>query len=165
VVSHPSLTQHPELQREYPPTPLVGVGAIIIENERILLVRRGRPPGEGEWSIPGGLVKVGETLKEAVIREAYEETGLQVQPEGLVELLERIFPDIDGRVRYHYVLADYWCRVVGGALLAGSDAAEAMWVNYRELGLYGLSPVTLGVIAKAFGRDGARNGINGVTQI
>ncbi len=134
--------------REYPSRPLVGVGALIREENRIVLVRRGRPPGEGEWSIPGGLVKTGETLKQAVVREAREETGLKVEPLSLVELLERIFPDDLGRTRHHYVLADYLCRVVGGTLKAGSDATEALWVDRSGLQLYSLAPVTWEVILK-----------------
>jgi len=96
-----------EESREYPRFPLVGVGALIVDDRRIVLIRRAKPPSVGEWSIPGGLVHVGETLVEAVKREAFEETGLEVEPLGLVELLERIFPDDRGRVRHHYVLADY----------------------------------------------------------
>jgi 8-oxo-dGTP diphosphatase len=103
----------------------------------------------GEWSIPGGLVKVGETLKDAVIREAFEETGLQVEPYDLVELLERIFHDRDGRVQYHYVLADYLCRAVGGKLIAGSDVTDAAWVDREQLPELGLAPVTLRVVLKA----------------
>jgi 8-oxo-dGTP diphosphatase len=135
--------------REYPPYPLVGVGALIVAEGRIALVRRGQPPSKGEWSIPGGLVNVGETLAQAVIREAAEETSLQVEPLDLVELLERVFRDDQGRVRYHYVLADYLCRVAGGALRAGSDAAEAGWFGRGELHHLNLAPITLRVILKA----------------
>lgn len=135
--------------REYPRRPLVGVGALIADSGRIVLVRRGSLPSLGEWSIPGGLVKVGETLKDAVIREAFEETGLQVEPYDLVELLERIFHDQDGRVKYHYVLADYLCRAVGGELIAGSDVTDAAWVDREQLPELGLAPVTLRVVLKA----------------
>jgi len=141
-----------DISREYPPFPLVGVGALIIDDERIVLIKRGREPAKGEWSIPGGLVKVGETLKDAVSRETLEETGLQVQSETLVELVERIFRDDQGRERYHYIIADYRCRVVGGNLTAGSDASEALWVHQAELHHYDLAPITIEVIRKAFGR-------------
>jgi 8-oxo-dGTP diphosphatase len=141
--------QHPEICREYPASPLMGVGALIVDEGRIVLVRRAKPPAEGEWSIPGGLVHLGETLNEAVAREAHEETGLEVQPETLVELLERIFPDEQGRIRYHYVLADFCCRVMGGTLLAGSDAAEARWVYREDLKRFNLAPITMKVILKA----------------
>ncbi|MDQ7784464.1 MAG: NUDIX domain-containing protein [Desulfomonilaceae bacterium] len=139
----------PDIRREYPPVPLVGVGALIVNNDRVVLVRRRRKPAQGEWSIPGGLVKLGETLKEAVIREALEETGLNVEPRVLVELLERIFADDRGGIRYHYVIADYLCTVVGGSLTAGSDAAAAVWADRSELHWYALPAVTLRVVLDA----------------
>jgi 8-oxo-dGTP diphosphatase len=138
-----------EITREYPSTPLIGVGAIITDGTLVLLIRRAAAPAQGEWSIPGGLVHIGETLTEAVIREAAEETGLIVEPLGLVELLERIFRDDQDRVQYHYVLADYLCKVVAGTLSSGSDAAEARWIDRRELTELGIAPVTLRVIFKA----------------
>lgn len=143
------MTDRSDIRREYPGTPLMGVGALIVAENEILLVRRGKEPSKGEWSIPGGLVRVGETLRDAVIREAREETGFRVEPLTLVELLERIFPDNQGRIRYHYVLADYLCRVIGGELNAGSDASEAIWVNHEQLDSFPLAPVTLRVIRKA----------------
>lgn len=116
------------IQREFPATPLVGVGAVIVHENRVLLVQRGTQPAKGVWSIPGGLIEVGEMLHEALIREVREETGLKVEPISLIELLDRIFREGD-RVRYHYVIADYLCRVVGGTLNAASDAADAQWVG------------------------------------
>jgi 8-oxo-dGTP diphosphatase len=127
----------------------VGVGALIVDNNRIALIQRAREPSKGTWSIPGGLVRVGEPLKKAVVREALEETGLVVKPLGLVELVERIFPDAQGRIQYHYVLADYLCTVTDGALTPGSDAAEAVWANPSELEDYALPPITIRVIHKA----------------
>ncbi len=124
------------------------MGAVIVDDDRVVLVRRGSPPGKGEWSIPGGLVRVGETLAAALVREALEETGLQVLPGNLLELLERIFHDERGRVRYHYVLADYLCRVSGGDLQAGSDAVEAGWFTRQELKDLRVAPVTMKVILK-----------------
>jgi 8-oxo-dGTP diphosphatase len=135
--------------REYPSRPLVGVGALIVADSRIVLVRRGRPPGRGQWSIPGGLVKVGETLMAGVKREALEETALEVEPLKLVELLERIFRDDNGIVRYHYVLADYLCAVRRGELRPGSDATEAVWVARDELEQYNIPDVTKKVALKA----------------
>jgi len=129
--------------------PLVGVGALIVDGTRIVLIRRGTPPSQGEWSIPGGLVQVGETLLEAVVREALEETGLEVEPLNLVELVERIFPDENGRIRHHYVLADYLCRAVGGVIQAGSDALEALWVEREDLQSCGLAAITMRVALKA----------------
>lgn len=144
-----NLVSQPEIKREYPSRPLIGVGAIITDGNRTVLVRRASPPSVGEWSIPGGLVHVGESLKEAVIREALEETGLNVELLDLVELLERIFCDDQGRVQYHYVLADYLCRVVGGVLSAGSDAAEAKWVDRSEFPAMEIAPVTVKIILEA----------------
>jgi 8-oxo-dGTP diphosphatase len=135
--------------REYPPVPLIGVGGIILNEGGVLLVRRGREPSAGQWSIPGGLVKVGETLRDAVAREVREETGLIVKTGALVEVLERIFRDDDGRVRYHYVLADYLCRITGGTLSAGSDADGVRWAQLDELEAIGVAPVTIQVIRKA----------------
>jgi len=143
------LTDCPEVIREYPAAPLVGVGAVVVEGGRVLLVRRGREPSKGDWSIPGGLVKVGERLKDALTREVREETGLEVEPGDLVELLERIFPDDAGGIRYHYILADYGCRMVGGELKAGSDVLAAVWVAREDLGEYNLARVTMDVIIKA----------------
>jgi 8-oxo-dGTP diphosphatase len=137
------------MSREYPSAPLVGVGAVITDGARVLLIKRAKEPSRGEWSIPGGLVHLGETIQEAVAREAVEETGLTVRPEELIELLERIFHDDRGRVRYHYVLADYRCQVAGGEAVAGSDALEARWFERDELEQLELAPVTLGVILKA----------------
>lgn len=148
------MTERPAISREYPPVPLVGVGALVVGDGRVLLIRRGTEPSKGQWSIPGGLVEVGESLRDAVIREALEETGLLVQPEVLVELLERIFHDDHGRIRYHYVVADYRCRVVGGRLTAGSDALEAAWFGRNELDSLELAPVTMSVILKALDHQG-----------
>lgn len=135
--------------REYPSRPLVGVGALIVADSRIVLVRRGQPPGRGQWSIPGGLLQVGETLMAGVKREALEETGLVAEPFKLVELLERIFRDDKGNVRYHYVLADYLCALRGGELRPGSDAMEAVWVARDELEQYKIPDVTIKVVRKA----------------
>ena len=119
------------LQREFPTVPLAGVGAVIVKDGRILLVQRGTEPGLGRWSIPGGLIEVGESLIEAVVREVREETGLEVEPVELIELLDRIYREED-RVRYHYVIADYLCRVLGGTLNAASDAAAVCWAGREE---------------------------------
>jgi ADP-ribose pyrophosphatase YjhB (NUDIX family) len=119
------------MQREFPLAPLVGVGAVVVDRGRVLLVQRGTEPARGQWSLPGGLVEVGESLTAAVAREVQEETGLVVEPVELIELLDRIYREGD-RVRYHYVIADYLCRVTGGELRAGSDAAQARWVEREE---------------------------------
>ncbi|MDR3724778.1 MAG: NUDIX hydrolase [Terracidiphilus sp.] len=119
------------MRREFPEAPLVGVGAVIVDKGRVLFIRRGTEPMKGRWSIPGGLVELGESLTDAVRREVKEETGLEVEVVELIELLDRIYRD-DTRVRYHYVIADYLCRVTGGETHAGSDAAEAHWAGRPE---------------------------------
>src|SRR5581483_11415540 len=112
---------------EFPEVPLVGVGSIIIEDERVVLVKRAHPPIQGQWSIPGGVLEVGELVREAAIREAREETGLIIEPGELLGVYDRILRDAERRVQYHYVLIDFLCRALGGELLAASDAAEVRW--------------------------------------
>src|ERR1019366_3311389 len=136
------------MQREFPVAPLVGVGAVVVKDGRVLLVQRGTEPLKGQWSLPGGLIEIGETLRAAVVREVLEETGLVVEPVELVELLDRIHREGE-RVRYHYVIADYLCRVVGGTLLAASDADAVRWVERTEWNSHSslrLDPVTVRVI-------------------
>jgi ADP-ribose pyrophosphatase YjhB (NUDIX family) len=149
-----------EDDRRFPPRPIVGVGAVVIEERRVLLVRRARPPLLGEWSLPGGAVEVGETLAAAVQREVLEETGIVVAVGPVVEVLGRLHTDADGRVDYHYVLIDYLCTVVGGRLAAASDASGAAWAHGDDLAAFGLHPVTIEVVRKAFelvGRGGRRS--------
>lgn len=140
------------MQREFPEMPLMGVGAIIVDDERrVLLVQRGHEPMKGHWSIPGGLVELGETLDEALRRETREETGLEIENLGLVELLDRIYQEKE-RVRYHYVIADYLCRSSGGIARAGDDAAALHWATAAECapdGPFPLDPIAARVIAKA----------------
>ena len=119
--------------RSYPTRPVAGVGAILLDGGRVLLVRRGSPPQQGLWSIPGGAVELGETLAEAVAREVREECGLAIRPLELIEIFERIIRDEAGEVAYHYVLMDYLCQLEGGTLCAGDDAAEAEWVPLDRL--------------------------------
>ncbi|MFZ0746566.1 MAG: NUDIX hydrolase [Terracidiphilus sp.] len=136
------------MAREFPEAPMIAVGALIVENGRVLLVRRGHEPLKGHWSLPGGLLEVGESLHAGVVREVREETGLIVEPTELIELLDRIHRDGE-RVRYHYVIADYLCRVVGGALKAASDADEVRWVERTEWNSHSalvLDPVTVRVM-------------------
>ena len=148
--------------REFPETPLIGVGAVIVDQGRVLLVQRGREPLKGHWSLPGGMVELGESLQAGVIREVEEETGLLVEPVELIELLDRIHRDGE-RVRYHYVIADYLCRVTGGELKAASDADAVRWVERKEWnksdsgdlaveGALVLDPVTVRVIEDGWQR-------------
>jgi 8-oxo-dGTP diphosphatase len=143
-----------EIQREFPASPLVGVGAIIVKDGRVLLVCRGREPMKGHWTLPGGVLEVGESLTDGVKREVAEETGLEVEPIELVELLDRIHRE-NGCVRYHYVIADYLCRVTGGELRAASDAAAVRWVERTEWNnrnALNLDPITVRVIEKGWQR-------------
>lgn len=142
------------MQREFPLAPLVGVGAVVVEKGRVLLVRRGTEPMKGHWSLPGGLVEVGEALTAGVTREVKEETGLVVEPVELIELLDRIHREGD-RVRYHYVIADYLCRVVGGELQAASDADAVRWVERNQWNSHSslvLEPITVRVIEAGWQR-------------
>ena len=138
------------MKREYPDRPIVGVGAVIVDGGRVLLVKRGTPPLEGEWSLPGGAVEIGETLRGAAEREALEETGLLVEAGEVLEVLDRIIPGDDGRTQYHYVLIDFLCRLKSGELRAGGDAMQAEWVGVSDLDLYRLEQPAREVILKAF---------------
>jgi 8-oxo-dGTP diphosphatase len=136
------------MSREYPERPIIGVGAVIIEGDRLLVIKRGQAPLKGEWSLPGGALELGETLEEGVCREVLEETALIVMPISIVEVCDRISRDAEGRVQYHYVLVDYLCRVTGGTLACATDAADARWATLEELGP--ISTFTEQVIRKAF---------------
>jgi 8-oxo-dGTP diphosphatase len=137
----------------------VGVGGVVIDKGRVLLARRGSPPLENQWSIPGGALELGETLAQAVVRELKEETGLDVNVLELIEVFERLDPAPPGegaspgggsRPRYHYVILDYLCGARGGSLHAGSDALDLVWAREDELGKFGLTEVALRVLRRAF---------------
>ena len=140
------------MNREYPESPLVGVGAVIVEQNRVLLIRRGQPPLLGEWSLPGGVLECGETLREAVVREAREETGLAVQAGEMLGVYERIIWDEEKRLRYHYVLIDFLCRPIGGDLKVGSDAAAVRWFTRGELPALNLAFDANDVVRKGLAR-------------
>ena len=135
--------------RIYPERPIVGVGAIVLDGDRVLLVKRAHEPLKGEWSVPGGAVDVGETLEAAIRREVREETCLDVEVGPIIDVLDRIRYDPDGRVKFHYVLVDFVCSPVGGTLRGASDAEEAAWATRADLGRYGVASETIGVIDKA----------------
>jgi ADP-ribose pyrophosphatase YjhB (NUDIX family) len=147
------------MQREFPSQPLIGVGAIIIEpartkDARVVLVKRALPPIQGQWSIPGGALEIGELVRGAAVREAREETGLIVEPRELLGVYDRVLRHADGRVQYHYVLVDFLCRPVGGELQAASDAAEVRWFTRDELPALKLATDTQEVIKKGFEKLG-----------
>lgn len=121
------------MRRKYPKQPVMSVGAVIIEKGKVLLIRRAAPPGKGLWAVPGGTVKLGEKLVDAVKREVKEETGLEIEVGKLIDLVEVLTKDEKGRIEYHYVIADYEAKVIGGKLKASSDALEVKWFNLNEI--------------------------------
>jgi 8-oxo-dGTP diphosphatase len=135
--------------RRYPERPYVGIGGIIVHQGRVVLVKRRFEPLAGQWSIPGGAVETGETLEACLVREMGEETGFLVQVGPVVEVLDRITHDDEGKVLYHFVLIDYLCWPVGGELRAGSDVAEAVLAEPSELAQYELTEKALSVIERA----------------
>ena len=139
--------------RAYPAQPVVGVGAVVLDGDRVLLVKRGHEPLKGEWSLPGGVVELGETLEAAIVREVREETGLEVDVGPIVDVLDRLLYDRDGRVQYHYVLVDFLCRPSGGAVRCASDAEAAEWAPLVRLESYGMAEQTVRVIQKAANQD------------
>jgi 8-oxo-dGTP diphosphatase len=121
------------MKREYPDAPIVGVGAIIYDGTHILLIRRDQEPAKGRWPFPGGVVELGETISDALRREALEETGLEVEPGELMAIIDWILRDDGGRIQYHYVILDFLARPVSGALHPGDDAAEVCWASLADL--------------------------------
>jgi 8-oxo-dGTP diphosphatase len=138
------------VRREYPERPIVGVGGVVIHNERALLIRRGSAPLEGEWSIPGGMLEVGETILDGVKRELLEETAIEVKVLDLIEVFERVTRDEAGQLKYHFVILDYLCEAVRGDAQAGSDVTDVAWARESELSGYSLTPTATRVIQKAF---------------
>ena len=134
------------MEREYPSSPLVGVGAVVVQDGRVVLIKRGQAPLLGEWSIPGGKLEIGETVRAAVCREVLEETGLTVEAVDLLGVFDRIVPDDTGRVRYHYILIDFLCQVISGTLKPGSDADDARWFTRKEIDALPLRADTAEVI-------------------
>lgn len=135
--------------RRYPARPVLGVGALIFEDERVLLVKRGREPLAGHWSLPGGCVETGEGLEDAIAREVLEETGLHVSPGPVATVFERLMPDEAGRHEYHYVLIDFYCSVQGGSLRPGDDSSEVAWFLLNDLATLKLTEGTLKVIQES----------------
>src|SRR5438105_399431 len=143
------------MSRVFPERPIVGVGAVILDGDRVLLVRRGHEPLKGEWSLPGGAVELGETLAEALVREVTEETGLEILIGPVVAVIDRVHRAPDGRIEYHFVIVDYLCAPRGGRLTPASDADEACWAPVDDLARYGLTDQAAAVIARAAAMNAA----------
>ena len=143
-------------KREYPERPIVGVGGVVISNGRALLIRRGAAPLKGQWSIPGGMLELGETLIEGVQRELAEETSIEVRVLELIEVFERIELDSAGNPRYHFVVLDYLCEFLRGEAKAGSDVSDLAWAAPSEFLNYDLTEVATRVIQKAFRMNRSR---------
>ena len=137
------------MDRTYPSHPIVGVGAVIVHDGRALLVRRNSEPLKGEWSVPGGVLEIGEKLRDGAAREALEETGLRVEVGPVLDVFDSIFPDADGRPEYHFVLIDFLCHVVSGEAVAGSDVSEVQWVTAADLDTLALRPSISKVVRQA----------------
>jgi len=136
------------MKRDYPERPIIGVGAIIVKDACVLLVRRATEPLKGEWSVPGGMLELGEKLRDGTAREALEETGLQVQAGEVLDVFDSIFTDDEGRTQYHYVLIDFLCRPLSGEATPGSDVSEVKWVTESELAGVQLRDSTARVVRK-----------------
>ena len=138
------------MKREYPEMPIIGVGAVIVDGSRVLLVRRATEPLKGEWSVPGGMLELGEKLRDGARREVLEETGLHVDPGEVLDVFDSIFRDEQGSTQYHYVLIDYLCRLVSGEARAGSDVSDVIWVQEDDLLTMGLRHSIEQVVRKGF---------------
>jgi 8-oxo-dGTP diphosphatase len=140
------------MKRSYPDHPIIGVGAVIVDGGHVLLVRRDTEPLRGEWSVPGGMLELGEKLRDGVRREVLEETGLIVEPGEVLDVFDSIFTDEQGRTEYHYVLVDYLCRPVSGESRPGTDVSDVRWVSENDLPRMGLRDSIQQVIRKGIAR-------------
>jgi 8-oxo-dGTP diphosphatase len=137
------------MPREYPPHPLVGLGAIVWKDGQVLMVKRGNPPRAGIWSLPGGAQHLGETVRAGIHREIAEETGVTIELLGLVDIIDSVLRDAEGRVLYHYTIIDFAARWVAGEAVAGDDAADVAWVDPADLHRMDLWDETIRVIEKS----------------
>jgi 8-oxo-dGTP diphosphatase len=151
------------MAREYPERPVVGIGGVVIEDGRALLIRRGSEPLRGHWSIPGGTLEIGETLQQGVARELKEETGLDVRVLDVIEVFDRIYPAEaqdtaipGGRPRFHYVIVDYLCERISGEAQAGSDVTDVAYAREDELDQFHLTETATRVLRQAFAMDRER---------
>ena len=140
------------MKRDYPEHPIIGIGAVIVDAGRVLLVRRATEPLRGEWSVPGGMLELGETLRDGVRREVLEETGVEVEPGEVLDVFDSIFTDTLGRTEYHYVLIDYLCRRLSGEAVAGSDVSDVRWVTADALPAMDLRKSIEQVVRKGLAR-------------
>ena len=147
--------------REHPQRPIIAVGGVVIHDERALLIRRGQPPLEGRWSIPGGILEIGETITSAIERELKEETGIAVRVLGLLEIYEKVLRDSDNRAQYHFIILDYMCEFVEGEAEADGDVTDAAWVNENDLETLQLTSAALRVVKKAFSFASRRTAVGG----
>jgi len=138
-----------KMGREYPSRPIVSVGAVVLRNNQVLLIKRGVDPSKGKWSIPGGVVELGEKLRECVSREVKEECNIEVEVGGVIDIIDHIIRDERGKVRFHYVLIDFLARYLSGELKHSSDALDSKWVDFEEIPNYDLTETALRVIRKA----------------
>jgi 8-oxo-dGTP diphosphatase len=138
------------MKRAYPDRPIIGVGAVILDGDRVLLVRRNTEPLKGEWSVPGGVLELGEKLRDGAAREALEETGLRIEVGEVLDVFDSIFPDAEGRTQYHYVLVDFLCRPLSGVAAPGSDVSEVQWITAADLDSLHLRDSIAQVVRKAF---------------
>jgi 8-oxo-dGTP diphosphatase len=148
-------------EREYPQRPIIAVGGLVIHSGRVLLIRRGQPPLEGRWSIPGGILEIGETITSAIERELKEETGVSVRVLGLLEIYEKVLRDSDNRAQYHFVILDYICEFVEGVAEAAGDVTDAEWVSEADLEKMQLTSAALRVVKKAFTLAARRSAVGG----
>ena len=142
------------MSREYPEKPAIGVGVVIVEGDQVLVVQRGKDPGAGTWAFPGGRLELGETLAEAAVREAHEETGLTVDPGDVIAVMDFIDTDGQGNVRFHYVLIDILAQRVGGKLRPGDDSVDVRWVGLAGLGDLPMAPRMAKVIEQVLSDQG-----------
>lgn len=138
------------MARDYPAAPVAAVGGVVLDGDRVLLVRRALPPRQGEWSLPGGRLELGESLADGAAREVREETGLEVAVGPVVEVFDRVHRDDAGGIRFHFVIVDFLCRVTGGTLTAGDDAADVRWATRDEVTALGVNAFAAAVIVRAF---------------
>ncbi len=136
--------------REYPERPFVGVGVVVLRGNEVLLIQRGKAPNKGQWSIPGGKQRLGETIVQTVHRELLEETRVKIKQPALLDVVDVIMPDDKGEIQYHYTLVDYQAEWLSGECRSGDDADAVKWVSFDELNSVGLLEITREIILKAF---------------